>query len=120
MDFFMDFLYSNMFNLILMATNAICLLFCFRKMDIAPWAALVPVYGQWCLFENLWGRGWIYALVWVASFFVYPPVGTVLMSWALLAMFRRFGKGTLFCLMGVFLQPVALAICAFDRSEYYG
>jgi hypothetical protein len=35
-------------------------------------------------------------------------------------MFRGFGKGTLFCVLGVIFQPMAIAICAFDGSDYCG
>jgi hypothetical protein len=115
----MDFFTSQTFEIVINVVNAICLLFCFSKMGISPWAAIIPIYGTWCLYDRVWGSGW-YMLLAIAAAFVFPPIVFLINGITYWKMFSGFGKGTLFCLFGLIFQPVAIAICAFDGSTYCG
>jgi hypothetical protein len=120
---------SQTIEIAISVANAICLIFCFTKMGIDAWAAIIPIYGPWCLYERIWGCGWlsIVPLIAVLMAFVSPTIAwVILMATTILdiatywRMFRCFGKGTLFCIFGVIFQPIAIAICAFDDSAYFG
>ena len=50
---------QQIIEIVLNVANAICLIFCFTKMGIDPWAAIIPIYGPWKLYERVWGAGWI-------------------------------------------------------------
>ena len=119
---------SQTMDIIIDVANALCLLFCFSKMGIDAWAAIIPIYGPWCLYNRIWGCGWL-SLISVAAALlalVDPVIAGIVLLIAFVLdiatywkMFRGFGKGTLFCILGVIFQPIAIAICAFDKSSYY-
>ena len=106
--------------------NAICLLFCFTKMGITPWSAIIPIYGSYCLWDRVFGNGLICTIIGYGSIFlifVSPifalvlPILTIATYWKL---FAGFGKGVVFRIFGLVFTGIALAICAFDDSNYCG
>ncbi len=105
---------QQIIEIVLNVANAICLIFCFTKMGIDPWAAIIPIYGPWMLYERVWGAGWVALLT------LIPVVGLILSMVTYWKMFAGFGKGVLFRIFGIIFQPIAIAICAFDGSSYYG
>ena len=63
---------QQIIEIVLNVANAICLIFCFTKMGIDPWAAIIPIYGPWMLYERIWGAGWVALLT------LIPVVGLIL------------------------------------------
>lgn len=115
----MDSLNYQVIEIIVNVINAICLVFCFSKMGLSPWAPIIPIYGTWCLYDRVWGTGWVLILTIVAAF-ISPILVFIIDSVTFFRMFKGFGKGTLFCLFGAIFQPIGIAICAFDKSTYCG
>ena len=78
------------------------------------WAAVIPLYNTWVLCKHAWGHG--------AMMFTWliPVAGGVLIMATFFKLFEKFGKSTLFNVLGMFFTPIALAICAFDDSEFAG
>lgn len=120
---------SQTIDIIIDVVNALCLLFCFTKMGIDSWAAIIPIYGPWCLYERIWGYGWLslLSLIAIVMAFVSPTIAWIVLAVAAVLdiatywrMFKWFGKSTLFCIFGIIFQPIAIAICAFDSSTYFG
>jgi hypothetical protein len=101
-------------EIIINVANALCLIFCFTKMGIDAWAAIIPIYGAWCLYDRVWGSGWVCLLTLV------PILGFFVDAATFYRMFKGFGKSTIFCLFGAIFQPIGIAICAFDGSTYCG
>ena len=116
----MDFFTSQTFEIIINVANALCLLFCFSKMGIDTWAAIIPVYCQWCLYDRVWGSGWIFLILLLVSVFFAPILLFIGNAITFFRMFKGFGKSTLFCIFGMIFQPIGIAICAFDGSSYCG
>ena len=115
----MEFFTSQVFEIIINVVNAICLVFCFSKMGLNPWAPLIPIYGTWVLYDRVWGTGWVLILTIAAAFFS-PILVFAINGITFFRMFRGFGKGIIFSILGAIFQPIAIAICAFDKSTYCG
>ena len=120
---------SPIFDIVISVINAIFLLFCYSKMGIDPWAAIIPIYGPWCLYDCVLGYGWLSLLSIISILvafsgspiaFIIAIVAAVLEIVVYWKMFKGFGKSTLFCIFGVIFTPIAIAICAFDKSTYCG
>ena len=130
--------FKDILEIAISVLNAICLVFCFGKMGIDCWAAIIPIYGEWCLYECVFGRnkGWmsLLSLVPVLSLFALAGgnygigllitgvglVSAIISAVAYWKMFRGFGKSVGFCIFGMIFTPIAIAICAFDGSKFYG
>lgn len=78
------------------------------------WAAIVPFYNLYCMFDITFGKGWMFLLLFV------PVVGLVfaVMLWFKLA--KAFGKGIGFGFDLLFLSPIFICILGFGNAEYAG
>lgn len=76
------------------------------------WAAIVPFYNLYCMFDITFGKGWMFLLLFV------PVVGLVfaVMLWFKLA--KAFGKGIGFGFGLLFLSPIFICILGFGNAEY--
>lgn len=86
----------------------------FQKAGAPGWAAIVPFYNLYILFEIAWGRGILFLLT------LIPVANIVILAIAYYKLAKVFGKGTGFALGTVFLSPVFLAMLAFGDSSYRG
>jgi hypothetical protein len=89
----------------------------FVKAGRPGWAAIIPVYNMWVLFEisgkpGLWVLfGLIPYIGWVILFVLYIN--------AALELARRFGKSTMFGVFGlVIFQIIGFIILAFGDAQY--
>jgi hypothetical protein len=89
----------------------------FEKAGRPGWAGFVPIYNGWVLFEISGKPGW-----WILFALIPYLGGLVLVVLTLLAsleLAKRFGKSTLFGVVGLWLfSLVGYAILAFDSSKY--
>lgn len=89
----------------------------FTKAGKPAWAAFVPIYNGWVLFEIAGKPGW-----WVLSSlipFVGPFIAFILYIVVSLEIAKRFGKSSTFGIIALWLfSIVGYAILAFDDSKY--
>lgn len=89
----------------------------FQKADRPMWAAFVPIYNTWVLFEIAGKPGW-WALVSLIPY-VGGVIFFVLYIIAALELAKRFGKSTVFAIFGLIIfSLIGYIILAFDSSEY--
>ncbi|MCH5261318.1 MAG: hypothetical protein J1F42_00230 [Lachnospiraceae bacterium] len=86
----------------------------FVKAGKPGWAAIVPFYNFYCLFEISFGNGWLFLLIFV------PCVNVVMQIIAYVKLAQAFGKSGGFAVGVIFLPYIFLPILAFDGSQYYG
>lgn len=91
----------------------------FAKAGKPAWAAFVPVYNGWVMFEIGGKPGW-----WILAGlipFVGGLISLVLYLIVSLEIAKRFGKSSVFGIFGLWLfSLVGYAILAFDGSKYQG
>ncbi len=89
----------------------------FVKADKPAWAAFVPIYNGWVLFEIGGKPGW-----WVLSSFIPfagPLIAFVLYIMVSLEIAKKFGKSSTFGILGLWLfSIIGYAMLAFDDSKY--
>ena len=88
----------------------------FTKAGRPGWAAIVPFYNMWTLFE-IGGQKGAYI------FFIFIPfVGSIIYLVfeikALLEIAKRFGKDTAFGVLSIFFPFVTFPILAFSDAKY--
>ncbi|HPX71083.1 MAG TPA: DUF5684 domain-containing protein [Bacillota bacterium] len=99
---------------ILSLFSALCMWKIFKKAGRPGWAAIIPFYNAYILYEIVWGSGWMFLLAFL------PVVNTAITIMTICRLSDVFGKGAGFAL-GIFLFPIVfLAILAFDDSIYIG
>ncbi len=89
----------------------------FAKAGKPAWAAFVPIYNGWVLFEIAGKPGW-WVLVSLIPI-VGPIIAFVLYIIIALEIAKRFGKSSTFGIIALWLfSIVGYAIIAFDDSKY--
>lgn len=86
----------------------------FVKAGKPGWAAIVPFYNAYCLFEMSFGNGWLFLLCFV------PCVNFVVMIMCCFKLAKAFGQGAGFGLGLVFLPFVFMLILGFGDAQYIG
>lgn len=86
----------------------------FTKAEYPGWAAIVPFYNIWVLFEIVYGNG--------AKMFLLliPFANFVFMIMLYIELAKCYGKDTGFGIGLVFLSPIFLPMLAFGNNEYLG
>lgn len=105
------------FTLIIYLASAFVMSFIFTKASKPMWAAYVPIYNSWVLFEIAGKPGW-----WVLVNFI-PLFGNivffVLSIIATLELAKRFGKSVLFAVLGLIFFPIiGYVMLAFGKAQY--
>lgn len=91
----------------------------FVKAGKPAWAAFVPIYNVWLLFEIGGKPGW-WSLAGLIPF-VGPLIAFVLYIIVSLEIAKKFGKSSTFGILGLWLfSLIGYAILAFDDSKYSG
>jgi len=94
----------------------ICIWKVYKKAGKPGWASIVPIYNIWVLFEITGFNGALSLLTFI------PFVGTIIVAvFSIISNFRLakcFGKDTGFGIGLWLLNPIFMAILAFDKSEY--
>lgn len=104
------------FYLLIAVFFLVCMWRVFAKAGKPGWAALIPIYNAWVLFEIGGQEGWKVLLA------LIPIVGSILVFIfsikAYLEIARRFGKSTGFGVLMIFFAPIMFAILAFSDAKY--
>lgn len=113
-------LFAGSIVTILLVLGALCLLIIvamwvvFTKAGQAGWKSLVPIYNIYILLVIAGVPGWWLILL------LIPLVGIVFHLLAMLALAKKFGKGTLFGI-GLFILPIIFyPLLAFGGARYEG
>lgn len=86
----------------------------FVKAGKPGWAAIVPFYNMYCLFEMSFGNGWLFLLTFV------PCANFVVMIMCYIKLAKAFGKGVGFGLGLVFFNFIFMMLLGFGDAEYIG
>ena len=86
----------------------------FVKAGKPGWAAIVPFYNMYCMYQISFGKGWLFLLTFV------PVVGFVFGIMMCFKLAKAFGKGTGFGFGLLFLSPIFMCILGFGDAEYVG
>lgn len=104
----------SIFILVIVVLSIIAMWKIFTKAGKPGWACLIPFYSQYCLFDIVWGSGWLFLLTFV------PCVNFVIAIMLNLKLAKAFGKGTGFGLGLVFLNTIFILILGLGKDEYIG
>lgn len=94
--------------------NIIAMWKIYAKAGRPGWACLIPFYSQYCLFDIVWGNGWLFLLSYI------PLVNIVVMIILYFKLAKAFGKGTGFGFGLLFLRTIFVLILGFGSAEYIG
>ena len=112
---------SAIFGLIVVAVEIFFLWKVFEKAGKPGWAAIVPLYNAYVLFEITWGNGW-YCLFCLLP--IIPAIGSIAFVVILVITYvklaKAFGKSGGFAVGLLFLNIIFTGILAFDSSTYLG
>lgn len=86
----------------------------FEKAGKPGWAAIVPFYNLYCLFEMSFGNGWLFLLTFV------PCVNFIVTILCYFKLAKAFGKGIGFGFGLLFFNFVFMMILGFGDAEYIG
>lgn len=94
--------------------NIIAMWKIYAKAGRPGWACIIPFYSQYCLFDIVWGNGWLFLLSYI------PLVNIVVMIILYFKLAKAFGKGTGFGFGLLFLRTIFVLILGFGSAEYIG
>lgn len=86
----------------------------FVKAGKPGWAAIVPFYNMYCLFDMAFGNGWLFLLTFVPC----ANAIIIIILWFKLA--KAFGQGVGFGFGLLFLNTIFMLILGFGSAEYVG
>ena len=86
----------------------------FTKAGKPGWAALIPIYNDYVLYEIVCGRGLAMFRLLIPLYNIYWLIKTYI------NLGKAFGKESVFALGLIFLNPIFMCILGFDKSEYLG
>lgn len=86
----------------------------FVKAGKPGWAAIVPFYNMYCMYDITFGNGWLFLLTFV------PCVNVVFAIMMLFKLAKAYGQGVGFGFGLLFLNPIFMLILGFGKSEYIG
>lgn len=86
----------------------------FVKAGKPGWAAIVPFYNAYCLFDISFGKGWLFLLM------LIPCVDVVIGIIMLVKLANAFGKTGGFAVGLIFLPVIFLPVLGFGDAEYLG
>ena len=86
----------------------------FEKAGEPGWAAIIPFYNLYVLFQITWGSGWKFLLM------LIPIANIVIAIITMVKLAKAFGKSGGFAVGLIFLSIIFYCILAFDQSRYLG
>ena len=78
------------------------------------WAAIVPFYNAYCMYDIAWGNGWMFLLNLV------PCVNIVITIMYCIKLAKAFGKSTGFGVGLIFLNTIFILILGLGDAQYVG
>ena len=100
--------------IVIFAVLCIALWKIFKKAGRHGWAALIPFYNMYVLFDIVWGKGIKFLML------LIPIYNIILSVKTMLRLAKEFGKSTGFGVGLIFLSPIFLLILGFGKAEYIG
>lgn len=101
-------------SLVLCVFVLVCMWIIFRKAGKPGWAAIVPFYNLYVLFDITWGSGMRFLLM------LIPIYNIILSIQTQIRLAKAFGKGGGFAAGLIFLPYVFVPILAFSGASYQG
>lgn len=92
----------------------VCMWKIFSKAGRPGWAAIIPIYNTYVLFDIAWGNGLLFLLMFI------PVVNFVVMIILYVKLAQAFGYGVGFAVGLLFLSIIFLPILAFGNNSYIG
>lgn len=86
----------------------------FVKAGKPGWAAIVPFYNAYCMYDITFGNGWLFLLTFV------PCVNFVVLIMLQFKLAKAYGQSTGFGFGLLFLNTIFVLILGFGKSEYIG
>jgi hypothetical protein len=86
----------------------------FGKAGKPGWAAIIPFYNNYCLFDMGWGNGWMFLLLFI------PCVNVIFQAILAFKLASAFGRGVGFGFGLWLLAPIFYMILGFGEAEYIG
>ena len=86
----------------------------FTKAGKPGWAAIIPFYNMYTLFEVAGMNGWMFLLM------LLPIVNIVIMIMLYVNLAKSFGKSTGFAVGLIFLNFIFMLILGFGADQYVG
>lgn len=105
---------SMMPGLVIAAVLVVALWKIFKKANKPGWAAIIPFYNTYVLYDIVWGRGIKFLLL------LIPIYNIVLTIQTNLRLAKAFGKGTGFGIGLTLLSPIFMMILGFGKAEFVG
>ena len=100
--------------LLLIALMIVAMWILFKKAGQPGWAAVVPFYDQYTLYEITWGNGWRFLML------LIPIYNIVLAILTYIRLAKAFGKDEGYAVGLVFLPQVFVPMLAFGSAAYHG
>lgn len=100
--------------LLLMALMIVVMWILFKKAGKPGWAAVVPFYDQYTLYEITWGNGWRFLML------LIPIYNIILMILTYIRLAKAFGKDEGYAVGLIFLPHVFVPMLAFGSAAYHG
>lgn len=85
----------------------------FEKAGKPGWAALIPIYDCFILYEIICGRGTAFLRLLIPFYNIYWSIKSMIV------LAKAYGKDTLFAIGLIFLAPVFYCIIGFDKNTVY-
>ena len=109
---------SNPVVLIIALVFSVFMIVCqwklFTKAGKPGWAAIVPIYNSYVLFDVIYGKGIKFLLLLV------PLLNIVVGIAAMIRLVHVFGKSTGFGIANLFFSIICMPILAFGDAQYQG
>jgi len=86
----------------------------FTKAGKPGWAAIIPFYNMYTLFEVAGMNGWMFLLM------LIPIVNIIIMIMLYVNLAKSFGKSTGFAVGLIFLNFIFMLILGFGSDQYVG
>ena len=109
--------FSMVYSLISLAVTVLIIVAwwkVFVKAGKPGWAAIVPLYNMYCMFQITFGNGWLFLLCLV------PCVNIVMIIIMYVKLAQAFGKGGGFAVVLIFLPVIFLPMLVFGDADYVG
>lgn len=85
----------------------------FEKAGKPGWAAIIPIYNSYVLYEIICGRGTAMFRMLIPFYNIYWCIKTMI------GLAKAYGKDTGFAIGLIFLAPVFYCIIGFDKNTVY-
>ena len=104
---------TTILSLALCVFVLVCMWIVFRKAGKPGWAAIVPFYNLYVLFEITWGSGMRFLLLLI-------PIYNILSIQTQVRLAKAFGKSGGFAAGLIFLPYIFIPLLAFGKETYQG